>query len=170
METTSCDAPTPASPAANRGELFQFEALEPRNDKREHEYRAQRAGCTGGRSTITPMLTASPVANAQRRRDGDIHHRFSPSQIREIYGFNSLSLNGAGTTIAIVDAYNDPTIARTCNVRYGIRLVRSAADDPQDHDHQQHEVGTRNRARRGMGPCHRAGRQHFARRGQQQPD
>ena len=36
---------------------------------------------------------------------------YSPAQIRAAYGFNSLSYNGAGQTIAIVDAYSDPTIA-----------------------------------------------------------
>ncbi|HTU89281.1 MAG TPA: S53 family peptidase, partial [Gemmataceae bacterium] len=45
---------------------------------------------------------------------------YSPSQISQAYGFNQLSFsnngtavaaNGAGETIAIVDAYNDPTIA-----------------------------------------------------------
>ncbi len=39
---------------------------------------------------------------------------YSPSQIQTAYGFNQVSLqsgaNGTGQTIAIVDAYNDPTI------------------------------------------------------------
>jgi fibronectin type 3 domain-containing protein len=35
---------------------------------------------------------------------------YSPSQIRSAYGFNLLSVNGAGQTIAIVDAYDAPTI------------------------------------------------------------
>src|ERR1700676_5288944 len=34
----------------------------------------------------------------------------SPAQIRHAYGFDQLSLSGAGQTIAIVDAYSDPTI------------------------------------------------------------
>jgi len=42
--------------------------------------------------------TASPVG-------------FSPSQIEQAYGFNNVSLDGTGTTIAIVDAYDDPNIA-----------------------------------------------------------
>ena len=40
---------------------------------------------------------------------------FNPLQIRQIYGFDKLSLNGAGTTIAIVDAYNDPSIVQDLN-------------------------------------------------------
>lgn len=36
---------------------------------------------------------------------------YTPTQIKQIYGFNSSDLTaGAGQTIAIVDAYNDPTI------------------------------------------------------------
>jgi len=35
----------------------------------------------------------------------------SPSAIRHAYGFDQVSYTGAGTTIAIVDAYDDPTIA-----------------------------------------------------------
>ena len=35
---------------------------------------------------------------------------YSPAQVRAAYGFNQSTLTGAGQTIAIVDAYNDPTI------------------------------------------------------------
>ena len=35
---------------------------------------------------------------------------YSPAQIRDAYGVNSLSLDGTGQTIAIVDAYDDPDI------------------------------------------------------------
>src|SRR5207244_13098393 len=34
-----------------------------------------------------------------------------PSQIRHAYGFDQVAYDGTGTTIAIVDAYDDPTIA-----------------------------------------------------------
>jgi hypothetical protein len=36
---------------------------------------------------------------------------YTPAQIRHAYGFDQISGNGAGQTIAIVDAYNDPNIA-----------------------------------------------------------
>ena len=36
---------------------------------------------------------------------------YTPAQIRTAYGFNSVSANGSGQTIAIIDAYNDPNIA-----------------------------------------------------------
>jgi hypothetical protein len=37
---------------------------------------------------------------------------YTPAQIRHAYGFDQIANNGAGQTIAIVDAYDDPTIAR----------------------------------------------------------
>lgn len=50
-----------------------------------------------------PMASAGPIG-------------FSPAQLQKAYGFNLTSLgngmNGAGQTIAIVDAYDDPTILR----------------------------------------------------------
>lgn len=56
-------------------------------------------------STITPHATSGPTG-------------YSPAQIRHAYGFDSVSFangtvagDGAGTTIAIVDAYDDPNIA-----------------------------------------------------------
>ena len=36
---------------------------------------------------------------------------YSPAEIRAAYGFNRVALDGAGTTIAIVDAYDNPNIA-----------------------------------------------------------
>jgi subtilase family serine protease len=35
---------------------------------------------------------------------------YSPAQIREAYGFDKLALDGAGQTIAIIDAFDDPTL------------------------------------------------------------
>ncbi len=35
---------------------------------------------------------------------------YSPTQIRHAYGFDQVAWNGAGQTIAIVDAYDDPTV------------------------------------------------------------
>jgi subtilase family serine protease len=36
---------------------------------------------------------------------------YTPAQIRHAYGFDQVAWNGAGQTIAIVDAYDDPTVA-----------------------------------------------------------
>ena len=35
---------------------------------------------------------------------------YTPAQIRAAYGINALALDGTGQTIAIVDAYDDPSI------------------------------------------------------------
>lgn len=55
--------------------------------------------------TVTPATTSNPIPG------------FTPAQIRHAYGFdqltignNSVPADGAGQTIAIVDAYDDPTI------------------------------------------------------------
>ena len=48
---------------------------------------------------------------------------YTPAQIRAAYGFTGVSATGAGETIAIIDAYNDPTIAAdlaTFDAAYGI--------------------------------------------------
>ncbi len=48
---------------------------------------------------------------------------YSPTQIRAAYGFNSVPLDGAGTTIAIVDAYDNPNIAgdlRQFDAQFGL--------------------------------------------------
>lgn len=48
---------------------------------------------------------------------------YMPAQIRTAYGFTGVSATGAGETIAIIDAYNDPTIASdlaTFDSAYGI--------------------------------------------------
>jgi hypothetical protein len=41
---------------------------------------------------------------------------YTPAQISNAYGFKQISLNGAGQTIAIVDAYDDPSIASDLHV------------------------------------------------------
>ncbi|HEX3999726.1 MAG TPA: S53 family peptidase [Pirellulales bacterium] len=48
---------------------------------------------------LTPLTTAASVSV------------YTPAQIRAAYGFTGVSETGAGQTIAIVDAYGDPTIS-----------------------------------------------------------
>ena len=43
---------------------------------------------------------------------------FSPQQIRAAYGINLLSQQGAGQTIAIVDAYDDPDLVSSTSAAY----------------------------------------------------
>jgi hypothetical protein len=67
--------------------------------------------------TITDKKNGEHVVNLQ---GGSAPHQmlapanpavaFTPAQIRAAYGINSLSLDGTGQTIAIVDAYDDPSI------------------------------------------------------------
>ncbi|MGN6369261.1 MAG: hypothetical protein ACTHN5_13450 [Phycisphaerae bacterium] len=65
--------------------------------------------------TITPMSTTAPTGH-------------TPAQIRQAYSLNGLTFGstaatGAGQTIAIIDAYNDPTIAsdlHTFDAQFGL--------------------------------------------------
>lgn len=73
-------------------------------------------------------LLATPIL-AERPPDGyarpPIHVKpnatsaprgLSPAQVRHAYGFDNIAAQGAGQTIAIVDAYDDPNIASDLNV------------------------------------------------------
>ena len=56
--------------------------------------------------------TASPLLDGVTPLAGfSVTSAYTPSQIRSAYGFNNLPYDGAGQTIAIVDAFEDPTIA-----------------------------------------------------------
>jgi len=57
-----------------------------------------------------PNLTQTP-AKAAPNDSSSSFIVYSPAQIRAAYGFDQLSENGAGQTIAIVDAYDDPNLA-----------------------------------------------------------
>jgi hypothetical protein len=61
------------------------------------------AGDAGGATPLFHIL-GKPGPNASSPSG------YSPAQMRHAYGFDSLSQTGAGITIAIVDAFNDPTI------------------------------------------------------------
>ena len=66
---------------------------------------------------VAPLATASPTG-------------YSPAQLRQAYGFDKITFNngtvtgdGSGTTIAIVDAYDDPNIAADLHqfdVKFGL--------------------------------------------------
>jgi subtilase family serine protease len=65
----------------------------------------------------TPHLVISPLAASSALQG------YTVSQIRHAYGFDQVSGSGAGQTIAIVDAYNDPNIAadlHTFDLKMGI--------------------------------------------------
>ena len=53
--------------------------------------------------SAVPLFTATPLAAAASAP-------YTPTQIRQAYGFNKLPYDGTGETIAIVEAYDDPKI------------------------------------------------------------
>ncbi|MBB5035727.1 S53 family peptidase [Prosthecobacter vanneervenii] len=56
-----------------------------------------------GPSSATPQLTSGPTG-------------YTPAQIRHAYGFDKITGNGAGQTIAIIDAYGSPSLANDLKV------------------------------------------------------
>jgi len=65
---------------------------------------------------------------------------YTPDQIRSAYGIDRLNLDGSGQTIAIIDAYDDPTIAEDLAVfsqRFGLppaTLVKATPQGTPDYD------------------------------------
>jgi subtilase family serine protease len=93
---------------------FIFESLEPRAMMSANKTIMVNAPGTPPTGALAiPAVTASPIATTLRTTSTG---PFTPAQIRSIYGFDKLSLNGAGTTIAIVDAYDDPTLVQDLHV------------------------------------------------------
>src|SRR5947209_2931193 len=70
-----------------------------------------------GYAVFHPAGTAAPLASAGPSG-------YTPSQIRHAYGFDQIALpggvqgDGTGTTIAIVDAYDDPTIVSSTDPNF----------------------------------------------------
>ena len=58
----------------------------------------------------TVYVTANGYTATQQETVNDGLLAYTPAQIRTAYGINNLSLDGTGQTIAIVDAYDDPSI------------------------------------------------------------
>ncbi len=68
---------------------------------------AGAAVASGANTVFSAINTTGNVTNADL---SDVGLAYTPAEIRAAYGFNSLSLDGTGQTIAIVDAYDDPDI------------------------------------------------------------
>ncbi len=67
-------------------------------------------------TVVHPTFLLSPMGGGGGAPGGG----FTPAQLQEAYGFNSISFNGTpgtgkGETIAIVDAYDDPNIQSDLN-------------------------------------------------------
>ena len=79
--------------------------------------------------SVTDALIAQPQLTVTPAAVGGTVVGFTPGQIRTAYGFSSIAnfgsapANGAGQTIAIVDAYNNPNAAadlRTFSAQFGL--------------------------------------------------
>ncbi|MGI8748229.1 MAG: S53 family peptidase [Deinococcus sp.] len=107
---TSADSPTQAASAQGisaTGQLHRrYKPVDCGFDTGKGRCHAQVVVDASGK----PLVTSTPAG-------------YGPTQMRHAYGFDALSSTGAGQTIAIVDAYNDPTIASDLGVfkaQYGI--------------------------------------------------
>ena len=60
----------------------------------------------------TLTLSGAAIANDLTLSASSGTVAYTPAQIRDAYGINDLSLDGTGQTIAIVDAYDDPSIVQ----------------------------------------------------------
>lgn len=72
-----------------------------------------QAAASDGGGVVTPFARAHAVAAPDKAHPNAANGAapFSPAQISQAYGLNLISNTGAGQTIYIVDAYNDPNIA-----------------------------------------------------------
>jgi subtilase family serine protease len=80
------------------------------------------AGCGSGSGPAGPE-GAAPPADWVAHPPFEVKHLgvaavsgYAPKQIRHAYGFDRVTANGAGQTIAIVDPYGSPTIQHDLNV------------------------------------------------------
>ncbi|HEX4145495.1 MAG TPA: hypothetical protein VHY91_18460, partial [Pirellulales bacterium] len=80
------------------------------------------------RSMLSADGLSSDLVEFSKAAAGSPAGGYTPAEIRTAYGFNNVAFgsttaNGAGQTIAIVDAYNDPNIASdlaTFDAQFGI--------------------------------------------------
>jgi hypothetical protein len=63
-----------------------------------------------GSATVNPALSLEYVAPASKGAAVSVQG-YTPAEIKSAYGFAGASEDGAGQTIAIIDAYNDPNIS-----------------------------------------------------------
>jgi hypothetical protein len=64
---------------------------------------------------ITPDASQAQLVPDARSSSGAVQG-YTPQQIKSAYGFSGVAQTGAGQTIAIIDAYNDPNIASDLGV------------------------------------------------------
>ncbi len=66
-------------------------------------------------SLIVNLLTVNTGATADSLDAPNGGLAYTPAQVRSGYGINNIALDGTGQTIAIVDAYDDPSILQAVN-------------------------------------------------------
>ena len=74
-----------------------------------------------GKAGVAPLLATSPSG-------------YKPAQVRHAYGFDKITGNGAGQTIAIIDAYGSPSLANDLQVfctTFGLPQATLAVYYPQ---------------------------------------
>jgi subtilase family serine protease len=64
----------------------------------------------------TLTLSGAAIANGLTLSPSAGTVAYTPAQIRSAYGISNLSLDGSDQTIAIVDAYDDPTSRSTTSI------------------------------------------------------
>jgi hypothetical protein len=70
----------------------------------------------GSATVVSPAISLDPIIPAKHSLAASSVQGYTPAQIKAAYGFTGLSETGAGQTIAIIDAYNDPNIASDLGV------------------------------------------------------
>src|SRR5437870_1617376 len=93
---------------------------------------------------MSPHRTARTGPRAEQRRrarpqlelleERNLLSAFNPLQVRHAYGFDQVPYNGAGQTIAIVDAYDDPSAAADLSkfsTLYGLPQANFTKATPQ---------------------------------------
>ena len=133
------------------------------------------------RSMLSADAVTSDLVEFSKAAAGSLGGGYTPAEIRTAYGFNNVSFgsttaNGAGQTIAIVDAYNDPNIASdlaTFDAEFGIaappslKVVNQSGGTNLPGTRFHRRLGSGRITRRGMGPRHRPRGQHRVGRSQQ---
>jgi hypothetical protein len=108
LPTTTRTTPTTSTSA-------QVTAAQPAAEPSQASSDSSTATADAGGGNAVPLLVAQATAapNAHPTPQGaNGAPPFSPQQIQTAYGFNNVTNQGAGQTIYIVDAYNDPNISK----------------------------------------------------------
>ena len=94
-----------------------------------HFYGGNSTNDSAANNVVNGINTTGDITNALSLTAPAGAVAYTPAQVRAAYGISSLSLDGTGQTIAIVDAYDDPNIFQAAGrVRHPVRPDRLRAD------------------------------------------